>query len=127
MRMKSFVNKRTTSTRISPVKKILRLTTSQMLSRDLEMKPLVPKIDLNRLGPLVITIQTIRFAITQEFKVTITVHQLRVETAAHIDKIQEILRTMATFSILMVELNSQASQGRLLIIVHHKTPKVNQA
>ena len=97
-----------------------------MLSRDLEMKPLVPKIDLSRLGPLTITIQTIRCAITREFKV-LTVHQLKVETAAHIDKILEVLRTMVTFSIHMVGLNSRAFQGLLQIIVHHKTPKVNQA
>ena len=92
------------------------------------MKPLVPKIDPSQLGPLTITIQTIRCVITREFKVTtITVHQLKAETAAHIDKMEALLRTMATFSIHMVERNSQAFLGLLRIIVHHKTPKVNQA
>ena len=128
--MKSFENKMKNHALILPAKEISNFpTTSQMSSRDLEMKPLVPKIDLSRLGPLTITIQIIRCAITREFKVTtITVHQLLVETAAPLDKATEVLlRTMATSSILMVEHNSQAFLGPLQIIVHHKTPKVNQA
>jgi len=93
------------------------------------MKPLARKTDPNRQGPLTITTQTIRCATTREFKVTIiTVLQLQVEIpVAHIDRIMEVLRIMDMFSIPMVEHNNQAFQGLLQIIVHHKTPKVNQA
>jgi len=92
------------------------------------MKPLARKTDPNRQGPLTIITQTIRCATTREFKVTITVLQLQVEIpVAHIDRIMEVLRIMDMFSIPMVEHNNQAFQGLLQIIVHHKTPKVNQA